>query len=123
VKVVSQLLFDLPETHGYRMIFMRRDLDEVLASQAAMMARRGTLADNQEKLRDAFSAHLRKIDAWLDQRDRMARVHVDYAALVVDPSREAAQVNHFLGGGLDVQAMATAVDPRLYRHRSRSTVK
>ena len=120
VKVISQLLFDLPATHCYRIVFMRRDLDEVLASQAAMMARRATPAANQEKLRDAFSAHLQKIDAWLDQCANMTTRDVDYAALVNHPSRVAAQVNHFLGGGLDVRAMAAAVDPLLYRHRRRS---
>src|SRR5688572_18254457 len=32
-KMVSQLLYDLPRTERYRVIFMRRDLDEMLASQ------------------------------------------------------------------------------------------
>ena len=122
VKLISQLLFDLPATQSYRILFMRRDLDEVLASQTAMLARRGTPAARQEKLRDAFSAHLQKIGAWLDQRANMATRDVDYASLVIHPSQVAAQVNHFLGAGLDVQAMAAAVDPLLYRHRSRSTL-
>ncbi len=121
VKVISQLLFNLPATQSYRILFMRRDLDEVLASQAAMLVRRGTPAAAQEKLRDAFSAHLQKLDAWLVQCANMVTRNVDYAALVAHPSHAAAQVNQFLGGGLDVPAMAAAVDPLLYRQRSRPT--
>src|SRR5579872_1312474 len=41
VKVIYYWLRDLPRDCRYRVIFMRRDLDEVLASQAAMLERRG----------------------------------------------------------------------------------
>ncbi len=39
-KMISQLLYQLPSTESYRIIFMQRDLDEVLASQEKMLARR-----------------------------------------------------------------------------------
>ena len=39
VKMVSQLLFDLPAGERYRVIFMQRDLDEMLASQEKMLER------------------------------------------------------------------------------------
>ena len=39
VKMVSQLLFDLPASERYRVIFMQRDLDEMLASQEKMLER------------------------------------------------------------------------------------
>src|SRR5436309_9885827 len=35
-KMVSQLLYDLPPSEQYAVIFMERDLDEVLASQEKM---------------------------------------------------------------------------------------
>ena len=34
VKVISQLLFSLPLSHEYKVIFLRRPLEEVVASQA-----------------------------------------------------------------------------------------
>ena len=37
VKLVSALLFDLPPERRYRVIFMTRDLDEVLASQRDLL--------------------------------------------------------------------------------------
>ena len=45
VKVISRLLLALPSGHEYRVIFMQRPLPEVLASQDAMMRRRGTFKE------------------------------------------------------------------------------
>ena len=41
VKIISELLKYLPETQTYRIIFLRRALEEVLASQDRMLVRRG----------------------------------------------------------------------------------
>src|ERR671934_2987374 len=41
VKVVSALLQYLPPQHIYKIIFMQRPMQEVLASQAVMLERRG----------------------------------------------------------------------------------
>ena len=41
IKIISYLLRSLPPQFNYRVVFVRRDLDEVLASQSKMMARRG----------------------------------------------------------------------------------
>ncbi len=39
VKIISFLLTWLPERYDYRVIFMQRDLDEIIASQNRMLAR------------------------------------------------------------------------------------
>ena len=39
LKVISFLIKDLPDDNDYRVLFMRRDLDEVLASQHKMIDR------------------------------------------------------------------------------------
>ena len=41
VKMISQLLYDLPESKQYRILFMERDFDEMLLSQEKMLARLG----------------------------------------------------------------------------------
>src|ERR1700704_756589 len=41
VKVISWLVTWLPESYDYRVIFMQRDLEEVVASQNAMLLQRG----------------------------------------------------------------------------------
>lgn len=117
VKVVSQLLFDLPATERYRIVFMERDLDEVLASQETMLARLGRPAAPRERMRAAFQAHLRQVDAWLDQQPHIARLRVAYAALIADPQQMAREISQFLGGTADASAMAGAIDLSLYRNR------
>lgn len=117
VKLISQLVYDLPATERYRLIVMERDLDEVLASQEKMLARLGRAALPRDKMKFAFANQIERFDAWLAKQPHIAALRVSYAALVADPPREAARINEFLGGGLDVAAMAAAVDPALYRNR------
>ena len=40
-----------------------------------------------------------------------------YRQTLEEPEKSATQLNDFLGVGLDVEAMATVVDPALYRNR------
>src|ERR1700730_19121643 len=53
-KMVSQLLYDLPVGEKYRIIFMERDLDEVLASQEKMLERLGQRAAPREQMKRSF---------------------------------------------------------------------
>jgi len=122
VKVISFLLRHLPETHHYKIVFVRRDLQEVLASQRTMLERRGESggdADDDAMAR-MFAAHLGKVERELAGRKNCAVLYVDHRAAMADPATVAAQVNSFLGGGLDVARMAAVVDDRLYRNRAAS---
>ncbi len=119
VKVISALLEALPAGHDYRVIFMRRRMAEVLASQRKMLARRGEPADAipDARLAPIMEKHLAKVAAWLAGQPQVATLDVDYNALVADPQPWAEAVNRFLGGGLDVDRMVAAVRPDLYRNR------
>lgn len=117
VKAVSQLLFDLPPNERYRIVFLERDLDEVLSSQEKMLARMGRPAAPRDRMKEAFRTHLKRVDAWLEQQPNMTTRRVGYAAIVADPLTESQRINEFLGGHLDTAAMAAAVNPSLYRNR------
>ena len=116
-KMVSQLLFDLPASERYRVIFMQRDLDEMLVSQEKMLERLNRPAAPREAVKGAFERHLEKLHAWLDQQEHIRVLRVRYKDLVETPELMASRVNEFLGGQGDVKAMAAAVDPSLYRNR------
>ena len=63
VKIISFLLPHLPETNNYRVLFMRRNLQEVLASQAKMLERRGEKSDtSDEKMLELWKDHLHELD-------------------------------------------------------------
>jgi hypothetical protein len=121
VKVISHLLGDLPPGETYRIIFVERDLDEILASQAKMIARLGKPAPPQEVVRRAFVTHLEAFDRLAASRPDFAILRMAYAEMVADPEAAAEQIAVFLSAGgfdeLDVAAMAAAVDAGLYRNR------
>ena len=116
-KMVSQLLYDLPPTETYRIVFMRREYDEMLASQEKMLARRGKPAAPRDEIRRAFTQHLDRLFAWLKDQPNMRILFVHYQDLVANPREQAAKINAFFGDRLDADEMAAAVDPSLYRNR------
>src|SRR5262245_48410061 len=67
-KMVSQLLYDLPASERYRVIFMERDLDEMLASQEKMLTRLGRTAAPREEMKRSFTLHLRRLYEWLGRQ-------------------------------------------------------
>ncbi len=117
VKMVSQLLYDLPASERYRIIFMARDLDEMLASQDKMLQRLGRPAGQREEMKRAYELHLEKLHTWLARQPNMTVLVVSYNDLLARPEDEARHVSDFLGGVPDVEKMAQTVDPSLYRNR------
>jgi len=118
VKMVYLLLYELPPDYHYRVVFLRRRLEEVLASQKIMLQRRGkeTGADDAAMM-SIFRKDLAKVEAWLRAQPNFSVLYVYYNQLVVQPQVHAAEINEFLGGGLNIGAMAAAVDPAQYRNR------
>lgn len=121
VKIVAPLLRYVPLDERYRIILIDRDLDEVLASQQQMIERRGAAtpesALGRARLRDEFARQLAALRFRLIDWHGASVVRLDYAAAVQHPHATAEQVDAFLGGQLDVHAMAAAVDRELHRHR------
>jgi LPS sulfotransferase NodH len=117
VKVISQLLFDLPPTEKYAVIFLQRDLDEVLVSQDKMLSRSGKKGAPHDMMRTAFQNHLAKLAAWFETQGNMSVLRVDYSGVMAEPSDEAARIREFLTVPLDLEKMAAAVNPQLYRNR------
>jgi hypothetical protein len=121
VKVISQLLFALPAGHDYKIIFMERPLAEVVASQAEMIRRRGSLGP---KLADAaliagLQAHLNQVNAWLKTRSDISVCRVRYHEVLSDARLICEKIQDFLGHSLNLDAMAGQIDASLYRQRSK----
>ncbi|MCS7061099.1 MAG: sulfotransferase domain-containing protein [Anaerolineae bacterium] len=121
VKVISALLMYLPAEYHYRVIFMRRAMAEILASQRQMLIRRGEPADavSDAHMSALFEKHLQQVEAWLAVQPHIHVLYVNYNDLIAAPRAGAQRINEFLGGWLNVEAMAAAVDPTLHRQRAR----
>ena len=63
VKVISALLKHLPADEQYRVIFIRRNIDEILASQRKMLIHRGEDPDKQDDatMKVLFEKHVRGV--------------------------------------------------------------
>jgi hypothetical protein len=120
VKIISQLLRHLPSDYSYEIVFMRREMDEILASQERMLVRRGEETDKiaDEKLAALFQQHLRGVQHWLNNQPNIDVIYVSYNQVLDHPWQEARRIDAFLDEDLDVQAMAGVVDPALYRQRA-----
>lgn len=119
LKVISFLIKDLPDDNDYRVIFMRRDLDEVLASQDKMIERLGSedAAPGQEEMKEAYRNDIVRTRLLCRKRPNFELIEVQYRATVEQPAETARAVNAFLDGRLDEAAMRAAVDASLYRNR------
>ncbi len=121
IKVIYILLYTLPPQYRYKVIFMQRDLVEVIASQKTMLERREenkVLEDDQ--LKTLFEQQLQKLYDWMNAQKNMTCLFLNHRDALTHPEEAADKVNSFLGLDLNVDAMVKTVDPTL--HRNRSTV-
>lgn len=120
VKVVHLLVPALPADRRYRVISVHRAIAEVLASQRAMLARRGApVADpgTEARLGRVLEAQLAAAEAWVEALPRAALLRLEHGELLGDPLGSAARLAGFLSGPLEPSAMAGCVDPALHRQR------
>jgi hypothetical protein len=119
VKVISALLDGLPPGYQYRVVFMQRNMDEILASQKQMLISRGEPVDrvSDEQLAEIFQKHLQKTAAWLADQPNMQVIYINYNDMLKDPSPSLKGVNQFLDGKLNLEEMAGVIDKNLYRQR------
>lgn len=118
LKVISWLLKDLPDDNAYQIVFMRRDIDEVLASQNKMLQHRGEQDTTDDAIMaEAYRNHLAAVRIMARKKPNWSLVEIRYDEAIRDPAAVAQRVNEFLGGRYDVGRMVEAVDEKLYRNR------
>lgn len=118
VKVIHLLLLHLPPDRNYRVIFMVRDVEEVIVSQRVMLKQQGRAAALSDvTLAGIFAKQLATVRLWLAERPNFSVLYLNHGDVISHPLATAEQINLFLGGNLLVHHMAAAVNPELYRQR------
>lgn len=119
VKMVYSLLYDLPTDRHYDVLFMRRNLHEILASQRQMLSnmRIETTVDDA-RMGALFEKEIQRFLQWLKTANHINVIQVDYNAVAGGDPSPLSDINAHLGGRLNVRAMSSVVDPSLYRNRS-----
>jgi hypothetical protein len=119
VKVISALLEHLPEDHHYKIIFMEREIKEVLASQKKMLSHR----NEQSRIGDAemeqqFQQHLTATKYWLARQPNIDVLYVDYNKMISSPHNYCQAVADFIALPVDISKMRSVPNERLYRNRA-----
>lgn len=118
VKIISFLLLKAPANYRYKVIFMKRAIGEVLASQQQMLIRRGeNAAQDDARMAELYEKHLKQAITWLDTQPHVDVLYVEHRRALEAPLDVAHEVAAFLDTGLDPHAMAAAVDKKLHRQR------
>ena len=120
VKLISYLLKDLPLYLNYKVVFILRNIDEVLASQSKMLIHRGEDHDlsGDAKMKANFKNHLRHARYLLKNTPNFEVVYINHRDILNSPIEQIRRMNKFIGKLLDERAMASTVDPQLYRNRA-----
>jgi predicted AlkP superfamily phosphohydrolase/phosphomutase/tetratricopeptide (TPR) repeat protein len=121
VKVVAPLISALPERAGYRVILVERDHDEILASQAKMIERRGGMIEDtpgrRDRLREENTRLVERVKSVLSSYPDVHILVLPHAMVIRDPASAAHRINLFCGGALREEAMAASVRPELHRQK------
>ena len=119
VKIIAQLLPFLPSQFSYRIIFLTRDLDEIVASQRTLLDRqnRTGAALSSEALKETFRKQLDRITQMVTARSHIQSLAIDFHAIITAPEAAAKTLAAFIDPSLDQEAMVRSVDPSLYRQR------
>jgi len=119
VKMVYRLLYDLPDGQSYRVVFMRRRLQEVIASQEEMLRRLGKASEtiDETQLVGIYQRQLQEVETWLQNQPSFRVLYVDYHDVLNRPEQVVDVLDRFLGGSLDTAGMLQVPDRSLYRQR------
>lgn len=120
VKIIALLLTKLPlKGYRYKVLFMRRDIEEIMKSQKQMLIRRGESPDkiSDEEMITTYNRHLSEVLSFLEANSCFTVFFVNYNDLMRDPEDWVPRIAAFLGKEMDLEAMRAVVDPNLYRNR------
>jgi sulfotransferase family protein len=121
VKIISALLEYLPPEPQYRIVFMQRNMSEVLASQREMLLRRGEPTDRvpDDTLAELYQNHLTRVGQWLAGQPNIKLIYLHYNQIMETPHAPIAQLCQFLRPcSLDQNRMLSVVESSLYRQRT-----
>ena len=119
VKVIAQLLPYLPANYDYKIVFMNREMSEVLRSQQIML---GKDKDVSKKafptgLNDAFQKQLNRVESWIESQPNIDVLNVNYKDVIDQPIEEIESISTFLDIDIDIAKVNKVIDKKLYRNR------
>lgn len=115
VKIVAPLLKYLDPQYRYKIIFMKRDLQEIITSQQKMIGKNEDVFP--VKLYNQFQKLLANVNVWNKNQSGVEILYIDYKETLENPDKVLLKIEEFLGITLDQEAMASCIDKSLYRNK------
>ncbi|MFP3872791.1 MAG: sulfotransferase [Candidatus Natronoplasma sp.] len=119
VKVLGELIKHLPEGYHYKVVFMERNLEEIIESQTKMLERKGKDPDDisKDELRETFKNYRKILKQQISASPNMEVIYVSYNDIMSHPRPVVESVSAFFDGELDTSEMLSVIDEELYRNR------
>ncbi|OVE73481.1 hypothetical protein BVX94_03815 [bacterium B17] len=120
-KMISQLLYDLPADREYKIVFMLRKMEELLASQSVMLKNLGKNPGDSDDdvMKQYFERHVEKLKDWLKEQQNIQVLNCFYNDIMGDPETHVQRINEFFDGSLNAEAMLGVIKPDLHRQRQK----
>ena len=120
VKVLAELTKHLPAGYDYKIIFITRNMSEMLASQKKMLVRRGMDPDAipDSEMKALFERSVRYLKKWMESQENIDVLYVNYNEILETPEENINRIHAFMEGRIDKDKMSAVVDARLYRNRT-----
>jgi hypothetical protein len=121
VKILAELVMHLPDDYRYKIIFIERNMEEIMRSQDKMLERRGEDPKTipHDKLAELFRGYAKKMKDWCETQGNVKVLYVQYNDILDRPKRNIMKIIDFLGGDMDREKMLAVVDAKLYRNRAK----
>lgn len=115
MKVVSPLLKHLDPQYRYKIIFMKRDLNEIVTSQQIMLGK--DTKTYPTALYNAYQRELANTARWVNNNPGVEIKYIDYKKLIFNPHTTVKEIVTFLNKDLSTKEMLRCIDKKLYRNR------
>ncbi|MAN26579.1 MULTISPECIES: alkaline phosphatase family protein [Mesonia] len=116
VKIVAPLLKFLHPKYRYRILFMTRDLEEIITSQQVMLHK--DIKTLPVTLFNSYKRELEKIKLFEKQHPNVSIKYVDYKEVIHHPEKMSIDIAKYLNKELNTKSMCNCVDKKLYRNRN-----
>ena len=120
VKVLAELVKHLPDGYTYKIVFIQRNLKEIIESQKKMLVRRGEDPNkvSDKELFELYTKYLKIIKTHINKRLNMEVLYIDYNNTLKHPKETIKDLNKFFNGELNIKKMNSVIDKKLYRNRA-----
>lgn len=114
IKIVAPLLQYLPSNYQYRVLFMQRDIHEIIKSQQVMLNK------DPQTYKSGIAEHYQnevvKAGIWANKEPNVEWIEISYSKLINSSETEMKLLSGILDDA-DREKALHVIDPKLYRNR------